>query len=112
MHRRGPDAIQPRAPVLGARCGEWSAGDLLGIKTMRRPLRCILPDRQRAGHGLCRVFVCKAGQVPELIFRHSHSRRMITFSSVMKLLMRPMKRAPSACKALASGEAFARSIAA
>jgi CubicO group peptidase (beta-lactamase class C family) len=41
-----------------------------------------------------------------------HARGMITFSSVMKLLMRPMKSAPSACSALASGEALARSMAA
>jgi tetratricopeptide (TPR) repeat protein len=32
---------------------------------------------------------------------------MITFSSVMKLLIRPINRAPSACNALASGEALA-----
>jgi len=36
---------------------------------------------------------------------------MITFSSLMKLLIPPINRAPSACNALASAEAFARSMA-
>ena len=35
---------------------------------------------------------------------------MITFSSTVKLLMRPMKSAPSACSALAAGVAIARAM--
>jgi rod shape-determining protein MreB len=46
------------------------------------------------------------------VFLHSRSRGMITFSSVMKLLIPPINRAPSACNALASAEALARSMAA
>jgi hypothetical protein len=44
------------------------------------------------------------------VFLHSRSRGMITFSSVMKLLISPINRAPSACSVLASAKALARSV--
>src|SRR5260370_12809201 len=112
MHRRGPDAIEPRSPVLGARRGERRARDLLGIETARGSLRRVLADGEGARQGLGGVLVAKAGDVAKRVFLHAHSRGRITFSSGMKLLMRPMKRAPSPCSALASGAALARSIAA
>ena len=39
MHRRGQDAVEPRAPVRVARRGERRAGKLLGVKPERRALR-------------------------------------------------------------------------
>src|SRR4029077_1851438 len=112
MHRRRADAIEPGAPVVTARRGKRRAGNLLGVKAVRRVLRCILALRQAPRHGLAGVLVAKAGQIARRFIGHAHSRGMITFSSTTKLLIRPMNSAPSACSRLASGEALARSIAA
>jgi hypothetical protein len=62
----GPDAVQPRAPVLAARCGEGGAGELLGIQAVRAALRRVAPDRQRAGQGFGGEFVAEAGLVGPL----------------------------------------------
>src|SRR5262249_38622503 len=47
VQRRGPDAIEPSAPVAGAWGGEGGAAQLLGIKPVGGALRRVAPDRQR-----------------------------------------------------------------
>lgn len=47
VHGRRPDAIQPGARVLGARCGEGGAGQLFGVQTVGALLRRVLRGRQR-----------------------------------------------------------------
>src|SRR5262249_15210490 len=62
MQCRGPDAIEPAAPVLGAWCGERRARDLLGVETAGRPLRRILSFGQGAGQRLGGRLVSKTGK--------------------------------------------------
>src|SRR6516162_4735592 len=112
VHRRRPNAVKPGPPVVVTWRGERRAGNLLGVKAVRRLLRRVLALRQGALRCLGGVLVAKTGQIAALFFLHAHSRGMITFSSTTKLLIRPMNKAPSACSRLASGEALARSIAA
>ena len=45
----GPDPVRPRAAIRAARRRERGAGDLLRVQAVRRALRRVLPDRQRAG---------------------------------------------------------------
>ena len=63
VHRRRADAVQPGAPVLGARRGERRARELLGVEAERRHLRRVLAPRQRAGHRLGGELVAEARQV-------------------------------------------------
>ena len=48
VHHAGTDAIDPGAPVEGARRGEGRATELLGIEAEGNLLRRVLPHRQRA----------------------------------------------------------------
>ena len=63
----GPDAIEPRAPVMAARRGECRARQLLGVETMRRMLRRVAAFGQCARHGFGCELVAEArliGQRP------------------------------------------------
>ena len=66
MHDRRLDAIGPSAAVFLARRRKRGAGDQLGIKTVRRALRRIAPDRQCAGNGLRDEVIAKARLVLKL----------------------------------------------
>src|SRR5262249_15282985 len=63
MHDRGPNPVGPRPPIFGARGGERSSGNLLGIETVRRPLRRVPADRKRSGNRLSYKMVPEAGLV-------------------------------------------------
>ena len=63
VHDRGLDAVRPGAPVFRARGRKRSAGDLLGVKAERRPLRRVAADRQRAGNRLGDKIIAEAGLV-------------------------------------------------
>ena len=63
VHRRRADAVEPRAPVVGARRGERGAAQLLGVEAVRAALRRVAADRQRAGQRLGRELVAEAGLV-------------------------------------------------
>ena len=65
MHRRGTDPVRPRAPVRRARRRERAARELLGVEAVRRALRRILADRQRARKRLGRELVAESGDVFE-----------------------------------------------
>ncbi len=65
MHHRGLNAIGPGAAIFGAGGGERGAGNLLGIKPERRPLRRITADRQGAGHRLGQKMIAEAGLIIE-----------------------------------------------
>ena len=63
VHDRRLDAVGPGAPVFRARRRERGAGNQLGIKSVRRPLRRISPDRQCAWHRLGGEMVAEAGLI-------------------------------------------------
>jgi len=63
MHGRGPDAIEPAAPVEMPRRSERGAGKLLGIQAVRHALRRVAALRQRAGDRFGRELVAEAGLV-------------------------------------------------
>jgi hypothetical protein len=66
MHDGGLDAIGPGAAILAARRRERGAGDQFGIEPVRRVLRRIPSDRQRAGHRFRDKVVAEAGLVGQL----------------------------------------------
>ena len=72
VHDRGLDAVGPGAPVLAARRGERGAGDLFGIEAVRRPLRRIAADRQRAGDRFRHEMIAEAGLILQ---RRGRARR-------------------------------------
>ena len=63
VYDRRLNAVGPGAPVFRARRRERGAGNQLGIKSVRRPLRRILPDRQCAWHRLGGEVVAEAGLI-------------------------------------------------
>ena len=65
VHRRRTQPVEPGREVLGARRGERSSGNHLGIQALGRPLRGVLPDRQGAGHRLGAMNVAEAALVLE-----------------------------------------------
>ena len=65
------NAIRPRAPVHGARCGERAAAELLGVESEGRLLRRVLANGESAGYGLRREFVPEAGLVMQFVGRHT-----------------------------------------
>ena len=63
VHDRRLDTIGPGAAVFRARRRKRGARNQLGIKAVRRPLRRIAPDRQRARHRLGDEMIAEAGLV-------------------------------------------------
>src|SRR5438477_9055632 len=63
VHRRRPDAIEPRAPIRAARRGKRGARELLGVESHRRLLRRVLPDRKRTGERFGGELVAEAGLI-------------------------------------------------
>ena len=74
VHDRGLDAIGPGAPVLAARRRERGARDQLGVQAVRRPLRRIAADRQRAGDCFRNEMIAEAGLVLQ---RRGRARRSV-----------------------------------
>ncbi len=66
VHDRGAYAVKPTAAVGGARSGERGSAQLLGIESVGRALRRILPRGQRAGKGFAGEFVAESAVVVEL----------------------------------------------
>src|SRR5262249_25023248 len=54
------DAIGPGPAIFGACSGERGAGNLLGVKTERWPLRRVATDRQRTGHRFRQEVIAEA----------------------------------------------------
>ena len=73
VHDRGLDAVGPGAPVLAARRSERGARDQFGVEAVRRTLRRIAADRQRAGHRLGLEMIAEAGLVSQ---RRGRARRL------------------------------------
>src|ERR1700682_4372335 len=63
MHDRRPDAIEPRPPVRRPWHRERRPAELLRVQPQWRPLRRVLPDRQRAGDRLGGALVAEARHV-------------------------------------------------
>ena len=74
VHDGGLDAVGPGAPVLAARGGERGARDQFGVEAVRRPLRRIAADRQRAGHSFRDEMIAEAGLVLQ---RRGRARRFV-----------------------------------
>src|SRR5690606_5790717 len=58
-----PHAVEPAAPVLGARRGEGGAAQLLGVAAVGRSLRRAASDRQRSRDRFGRDMVAEAGEI-------------------------------------------------
>jgi hypothetical protein len=67
VHRRGVQAVEPAAQVLGARRGEGRARKLLGVQAERNLLRRVLAKGQRARHCLAFVMRSEPRQILEPI---------------------------------------------
>ena len=65
VHDRRLNAVGPGVTIFRPRRGERGTGNLLGIKSERRPLRRVAADRQRAGDRLGNKMIAEAGLVLE-----------------------------------------------
>ena len=75
VHRRRPDPVRPRPPVGAPRRRECRARQLLGVQAVRRALRRVAADRQRAGQRLGGELVGEAGHVGEAVDVGRRDRR-------------------------------------
>ena len=87
--RLWPADAPPTAGCDRSRCGgfvarrrEGGAGDQLGIEPVRRLLRAVAPDRQRARHA-SRELVAKAGLVAEVPVRRPAGWSSVALASVL-----------------------------
>ena len=62
LPHRGPDAVEPSAPVFRPRGREGGAAELLGVQPERRALRAEAAFREGAGKRLALVLVAEAAQ--------------------------------------------------
>ncbi|MNX91171.1 hypothetical protein D3C86_1232430 [compost metagenome] len=60
---RGPQAVEPAAQIVVARCGEGRARQLFGIEAQGRALRRVAADRQGALDGLGGEMIGEAGLI-------------------------------------------------
>ena len=74
VHHRRLDAVGPGAAVFAARRGERGARDQFGVEAVRRPLRRIAADRQRAGDSFRDEMIAEAGLILQ---RHGRARRFV-----------------------------------